>query len=74
VEAVVKYRRAGQQESAPTPLRAHRAVEISPRVQRDPGRGGAIRGLAEIVEARRQTPEAWAEVWAEELRSKGEAP
>lgn len=70
----MKYRRAGQQESAPTPLRAHRAVEVSSRVRRDPGRGGAIRGLAEIIEARRQTPEAWAEVWAEERRAKGEVP
>lgn len=62
----MKYRRAGE-PAAPTPLRAHRAVEVSTRATTEPGRGVAIRGLAALVEDRRQTEAAWREVWAEEL-------
>ncbi len=67
----MKYRRAGHHEAAPTPLRAHRAIEVSTRSPRQPGRGNAIRGLPEVVEARRQEPEAWAEVWREEIAERG---
>lgn len=62
----MKYRRAGE-PTAPTPLRAHRAVDVSARATREPGRGVAIRGLAEHVETRRQTEPSWRETWAEEL-------
>jgi hypothetical protein len=62
----VKYRRAGE-PSAPTPLRAHRTVEVSARAPREPGSGVAIRGLADLVDARQQTEASWREVWAEEL-------
>jgi hypothetical protein len=63
----VKYRRAGE-PAAPTPLRAHRAVEVSPRAVTPPERMGCIRGIAALAEARRQTVQAWREVWAEELQ------
>jgi hypothetical protein len=65
----VKYRRAGE-PAAPTPLRARRAVEPSPRATRPPERIASIRGLAALAEARRQTPEAWNEVWADGIATR----
>lgn len=62
----MKWRRAGE-PAAPTPLRAHRAVERSPREARAPERIAGIRGLATVVDERRQTEEAWREVWADDL-------
>ncbi len=63
----LRYRRAGD-PVAPTPVGAHRAVDVSPRTSAEPSRGNCIRGLAALVEAARQTPEGWREVWADELR------
>ena len=65
----LRYRRAGE-PAAPTPLRAHRAVEPSTRRQRSPGRGNAIRGLVDVVERSRQTEESWRETWASEIAEK----
>lgn len=62
----MKYRRAGE-PCGPTPLRAHRAIDVSTRAAPEPGRGVAIRGLAEHVEARRQTEAGWRETWSQEL-------
>lgn len=62
----MKTRRAGE-PAAPTPLRAHRAVEPSPRETRPPERIACIRGLAAVVEEHRQTEAAWLEVWADQV-------
>lgn len=62
----MKWRRAGE-PAAPTPNRAHRAVERSPREARPPERIAGIRGIAAVVDARRQTDEAWREVWVDDL-------
>ena len=62
----MKTRRAGQ-SSGPVPLRARRVVEVSPRAILPPERMGCIRGIAALAEARRQTPEAWVEVWADDV-------
>lgn len=64
-DPAVKCRRAGE-PAGPTPLRARRAVEVSPRAILPPERMGCIRGIAALAEARRQTPEAWDEVWADD--------
>lgn len=63
----LRYRRAGE-PAAPTPIRAHRAIDISPYVPVEPSRGNCIRGLTAIIDATRQTPESWREVWADEWR------
>jgi hypothetical protein len=65
----VKYRRAGE-PAAPTPLRARRAIEVTPRSILPPGWMGCIRGIAALAEARRQTPAAWNEVWADHVATK----
>lgn len=61
----MRLRRAGQSDG-PVPLRARRAVEVSPREACAPARLGCIRGIAPIAEARRQTEPAWREVWADD--------
>lgn len=60
----MKWRRAGE-PAGPTPLRARRAVEPSPRAIAEPGRLATIRGIAEVADKRRQTEAAWFEVWAD---------
>lgn len=61
----MKYRRAGE-PAGPTPLRARRAVEPSPRARLPPERLATIRGIAALADERRQTPESWIETWAED--------
>jgi len=65
----VKYRRAGE-PAGPTPLRARRAIEVSPRAILPPERMGCIRGLAELAEARRQSDPGWREMWADDAVAK----
>lgn len=62
----MKWRRAGE-SAGPTPNRAHRAVEPSPRTPAPPERLAGIRGIAALADERRQTPEAWNEVWADDV-------
>ena len=66
----MKYRRAGE-PAGPTPLRAKRAIEVSPRAILPPERMGCIRGMAALAEARRQTEQGWREVWADEAITDG---
>lgn len=65
------YRRAGHHESAPTPLRARRAIELSTRTLSQPDRITHIRGLDELAEAYQQTEAYWRNTWAEELKERG---
>lgn len=62
----MKYRRAGE-PAGPTPLRAHRAVEPSPRAYTAPDRLAGIRGIHQMVDERRRTAAGWREVWADEI-------
>lgn len=62
----MRYRRAGE-PAAPTPLRAHRAVDPGPRTSAPPERLAGIRGIAALADESRQTEAAWREVWADEL-------
>ena len=65
----MKYRRAGE-PAGPTPLRARRAIEVSPRATLPPERMGCIRGgMSALAEARRQS-EPWREVWADDAVAK----
>lgn len=64
----IPYRRAGHHESAPTPLRARRAVDVSTRLSREPDRITHIRGLDALVDAEEAQ---WRETWAKELAERG---
>ena len=64
----MRWRRRGQ----PAPPRAPRpAIEVSTRAAAAPGRIAGIRGLAELAAERRQTEDAWRELWADDETARG---
>jgi hypothetical protein len=62
----MKFRRAGHHENG-RPV-AQQPLDVSSRSAQPPGKLGAIRGLAQLVDDARQSEAFWREVWRDELQ------